>query len=212
MCGHPPGIIPDLFAKPFPHVRPVKQQPLTIFSRGRWSLNGERAVLLGRRRRNAAAGFTLVELMVVVLIISVLATISVPALQRIQRKTKSATIFNDFRVFGAAFDTYAQEFGSWPADTAAGVFPAGMDQRINQTEWLRKTPMGGQYNWEYNQNHFGVVYRAAISISTTASAPLPLDVPQLIDLEQTIDGIPLNFLGGQFHIGTGLVPLYIIQP
>ena len=45
--------------------------------------------------------------MVVVLIISVLATISVPAIQRIQRKAKSTTIANDFRVFGAAFDTSA---------------------------------------------------------------------------------------------------------
>lgn len=88
-----------------------------------------------------------------------------------------------------------------------------MDQRINQTAWLRQTPMGGQDNWEYNQNHFGTVYRAALSISATAGAPLPLDVNQLIDLEHTID-LPatLDFLGGSFHLGTGLVPLFIIQP
>jgi prepilin-type N-terminal cleavage/methylation domain-containing protein len=166
-----------------------------------------------RRWSGATRGFTLVELMVVVLIISVLATISVPALQRMQRKTKTATIVNDFRVFGAAFDTYAQEIGTWPADTAAGVFPPEMDQRINQTAWLRTTPMGGQYNWESNQLHFGVTYRAAIAINATAGAPLPLDNNMLLDLEHAIDGKnQTNWFGGSFHLGTGTVPLYIIQP
>lgn len=164
-------------------------------------------------RHIAARGFTLVELMVVVLIISVLATISVPAIQRIQRKAKSTTIANDFRVFGAAFDTYAQEMGAWPAETAAGVFPPEMDQRINQTAWLRKTPMGGQYNWENNQLHFGITYRAGIAIGATAGAPLPLDNNMLLDLEHAIDGKnQTNWFGGSFHLGTGLVPLYIIQP
>ncbi len=162
--------------------------------------------------RVATRGFTLVELMVVVLIISVLATISVPAFQRIQRRSKTAAIMNDFRVFGAAFDTYAQEMGAWPAETAAGVFPPEMDQRINQTAWQRKTPMGGQYNWEYNQLHFGLRYTAAITINATASAPLPLDVNQLFDFEYGIDGKnQINWFGGSFRLGTGLVPLYLIQ-
>src|SRR5262245_59165200 len=94
------------------------------------------------RRAKCTAGFTLVEMMVVVVIISVLAAVSVPAFQRIQRKSKVTAISNDFRVFAAAFDTYAQETGTWPAEAAAGVFPAGMDQRINRAAWTRKTPMG----------------------------------------------------------------------
>ena len=73
-------------------------------------------------------------------------------LNRIQRKSKVTAISNDFRVFAAAFDTYAQETGGWPAEAAAGVFPAGMDQRINKTAWRRKTPMGGQYNADVVQN------------------------------------------------------------
>lgn len=151
--------------------------------------------------------------MVVVLIISVLASIALPSFIRVQRRTKSSTIFNDFRTFGAAFDTYAQENGKWPPEAAAGVFPVGMDQRINKTAWQRQTPMGGQYDWDNNQLHFGVKYQAAIAINATASAPLPLDVNQLTDLEYLIDGAnQINWLGGNFHIGTGLVPLYIVQP
>ena len=81
------------------------------------------------------------------------------------------------------------------AECAAGVMPAGMTGRLNDTTWLRTTPMGGKYNWENNQLHFGVRNQAAIAISATASAPLVLDVPQLYDVEREIDGNS-NLLGG----------------
>ena len=99
-------------------------------------------------RATRPRGFTLVEVMVVVLIISVLASLAVPAFARIKRHARTTAIVNDFRVFAGAFDTYAHENGQWPAEAAAGVFPAGMDQRLNKTAWLRPTPMGGQYNWD----------------------------------------------------------------
>ena len=152
--------------------------------------------------------------MVVVLIISVLATISVPALRLIQRKAKTTTIVNDFRVFGAAFDTYAQEMGDYPVDTAAGVFPTGMDDRIDPIAWQRTTPMGGKYNWENNQNDiFGMKHPAAIAISAVAGAPLPLDVTMLYDLEHTIDSPnALIWNAGNFRLGPGIAPLYVIQP
>ena len=151
--------------------------------------------------------------MVVVLIISVLASITVPSFQRIQLRSKTTTIVNDFRTFAAAFVVYAQENGAWPAETAAGVVPPEMSVSLNNTAWQRKTPMGGQYNWEYNQMHFGTRYQAAIDISATASAPLKLDVAQLTDLEHVIDGkTQINWLGGNFHLGTGIIPLYIVQP
>ena len=158
------------------------------------------------------AGFSLVEIMVVVLIISVLATIALPSFIRIQRRSRTAAIQNDFRTFAAAFDTYAQEHGGWPAEAATAIIPTGMDQRLNVAAWQRKTPMGGQYDWEGNQLHFGTRYAASIAIKATASAPLALDVNQLVDLETVIDKGSFNWLGGSFHLGTGLVPLFIVQP
>jgi prepilin-type N-terminal cleavage/methylation domain-containing protein len=78
------------------------------------------------RLRLARAGFTLIEIMVVVVIISVLAAVAVPALQKVQRKAKTTTIVNDFRVFTAAFDSYAQEMGAWPPEAAMpGFSPPG---------------------------------------------------------------------------------------
>ena len=156
-------------------------------------------------------GFTLVEVMMVVLIISVLAALAVPVVLRIQRQAKTTAIVNDFRVFAAAFDAYAHTSGTWPADSAAGVMAAGMSTYLSVPSWGRVTPMGGKYNWESNQTHLGTKLRAAISISSAAGAPLTLDVPMLIELESQVDG-DNNLLGGSFRLGTGLVPVYVIQP
>jgi prepilin-type N-terminal cleavage/methylation domain-containing protein len=165
-----------------------------------------------RRHEVAPGGFTLVEVMVGMVIISMLAALAVPALRHIQRKAKSTAIANDFRVFGAAFDTYAQETGTWPADTAIGVFPPVMAQRINSAVWLRKTPMGGKYNWEKGKTHRGLTYAAAIAIGAATGAPLPLDTPQLQDLEHTIDSPrAVNWNTGSFRLGSGTVPLFVIQ-
>lgn len=148
--------------------------------------------------------------MVVVLIISVLATLAVPSIRLLRTRAKTAIIVSDFRTFDAAFSAYAQETGSWPADTAAGVMPAGMSDRLNNTAWLRPTPMGGRYNWERNQLHFGIRYNAAIAISATASSPLPLDVNQLYDIDRK--GDDGNLFNGIFRIGSSLNPLWIVQP
>src|SRR3954467_5056472 len=106
-----------------------------------------RKVLMLRAGRHHR-GFTLVEIMVVVVIISVLAAIAVPTVARVQRRARTTAVMNDFRVFAAAFDTYSHQNGTWPAEGAAGVVPAGMSQYLNTTAWERTTPIGGKYNWE----------------------------------------------------------------
>jgi prepilin-type N-terminal cleavage/methylation domain-containing protein len=164
-----------------------------------------------RARRSSRHGFTLVELMVVVLIISVLAMLAVPGIKRVQLRAKTAVIVSDFRTFAAAFDTYAQENGSWPAEAAAGVLPVEMIGRLNETAWLRTTPMGGKYNWENKQLHFGIRNQAAIAISATATAPLVMDANQLYDIERELDGNG-DLLSGMFRIGSSLNPLFIVQP
>jgi prepilin-type N-terminal cleavage/methylation domain-containing protein len=161
-------------------------------------------------RSYSLRAFTLVELMVVVLIISLLTMLAVPAFARMRQRTKTAAIINDFRVFAAAFDAYAHEHGNWPAESAAGEMPAGMATRLDASAWGRVTPMGGKYNWESDQMHFGIRYRAAISIAPATGAPLAFDVNQLISLEQTLDR-NLDWLAGNFRLGTGMVPLFVIQ-
>jgi type II secretory pathway pseudopilin PulG len=152
----------------------------------------------------------LVEIMVVVTIISLLAALGVPALQSVQRRTVATAIGNDLRTFAAAFDVYAHETGGWPAEVAEGVVPPEMATRLKSTDWLRPTPLGGQYNWDHNQMHAGSRYRAAIAISGTTAAPFGQDLDLLESVDRIIDDG--NLATGNFRIGADDEPVFIVSP
>lgn len=164
----------------------------------------------GAKRVRRDAGFSLVEVMVVVMIISMLAALGVPAIIRVKTKAKVSVIVSDLRVFASAFDAHAQESGGWPAEVDAGVFPAGMSGRLNEVSWQRKTPIGGKYNWENDQLHGGIRPRAAIAISDTDDAPLVEDVDLWLEIDRALDDG--NLSTGNFRIGANSEPVYIILP
>lgn len=173
--------------------------------------------LIGAQRiPRSAAGLSMVELMIVVLIISMLFLAAIPAYQRIQRKARAAAITNDFRVFGAVFQAYAHEKGAWPGETAAGVLPPGISAEDLQTAtWNKPTPMGGQFDWEFNQTHPGGTspggrWRAAIAITGTAAAPLVVDGDLMQEIDEALDDGDLET--GNFRKGFGDCPILIIEP
>jgi prepilin-type N-terminal cleavage/methylation domain-containing protein len=57
------------------------------------------------------AGFTLVEIMIVVAIIALLAAIAVPGFLRARKRSQASKILNDLRLIDAAVDQYAIEQG-----------------------------------------------------------------------------------------------------
>jgi prepilin-type N-terminal cleavage/methylation domain-containing protein len=160
-------------------------------------------------KRRGVFGFSLIEIMITLAIISMVAAAGVPQVRKSQRRAKATIIANDFRTFAAVFEAYAQEKGAWPAETAAGITPPEVADRLNTGGWLRVTPLGGQYNWENNQMHGGVRYRAALSISETPSAPLPVDAEMLLEIDREIDDG--NLTTGSFRIGVNNDPLFILQ-
>ncbi len=174
--------------------------------------------LLGRQRfpRPATRAFSLVELMIAVLILSLLFFMAVPTYQRIQRKARATTVVNDFRVFAAAFQAYAHEKGSWPAESAAGVIPTGITSQDLQTvTWSVRTPMGGKFDWEYNQVHPGGTtpggkWHAALAINGTSDAPLIVDADLMQEIDEALDDGDLNT--GNFRTGFGDCPIFILEP
>ncbi|WP_309399632.1 type II secretion system protein [Cerasicoccus maritimus] len=93
-------------------------------------------------------GFTLVEIMIVVVIIGLLANIALPAFKKARMRTQATRFANDLRQFAGAFDTYTLETGVWPDDANEGVLPAGMVGYIDQGIFERETIYGGHYDWE----------------------------------------------------------------
>lgn len=162
----------------------------------------------GTHRRSG--GFTLVEIMVTVTIISLLVALAVPAMILVKRQSLATAVGNDLRVFAAALDVYSHEAGAWPAETDAGVLPPEMSGRFNETAWLKPTPIGGQYNWDNDQTHAGTRYRAAIAISSSGSSPVVQDADLFEAIDRVLDDG--NLSSGNFQIGAENEPVFIVAP
>lgn len=64
--------------------------------------------------RRAASGFTLLELIVVVAVIGILATIALPALKNIPRRAAESVLKNDLRAMRDVIDQYYADHGNYP--------------------------------------------------------------------------------------------------
>jgi prepilin-type N-terminal cleavage/methylation domain-containing protein len=65
------------------------------------------------------AGFTLVEIMIVVAIIALLAAIAVPGFLRARKRSQAAKILNDLRMIDSAIEQYAIETGKQSGSTVS---------------------------------------------------------------------------------------------
>lgn len=118
-----------------------------------------------RFHHGRARGFTLVEIMIVVVIIGLLAALAIPAFQRVQRASQNARVINDWRVFSQAFEVYNTLNGSWPNNVGPGVIPTlpvPMTGDFKAATWQAVTAIGGRWNWD---NSLGSGGNAGISIS-----------------------------------------------
>ncbi len=93
-------------------------------------------------------GYTLVEIMIVVVIVGLLASLAIPAFLRIQENSLATRIANDFRIFRGGFETYLMEHGSWPADVNQGVLPPEMEGYF--TSFTEPFPNGDLWDWDRN--------------------------------------------------------------
>ena len=77
--------------------------------------------------RSSRAGFTLVEIMIVVVIIGLLATMALPAWQKILAASQDKAVFNNARQLAAAADQYYLEYG---ANVAASSDLVGINNYV----------------------------------------------------------------------------------
>lgn len=145
------------------------------------------------------AGFTLVEIMIVVVIIGLLAAIAIPAFGRVRQAAQNSRFVSDLRTFSQAFESYASQNGRWPANAGSGAVPPGMSGDFNETNWKGRNSIGGRWNWDRNLN-------VPAGISTT---DVTVDDTQMIAIDRTIDDGDLST--GLFQkFGTRYT--YILEP
>lgn len=89
------------------------------------------------------AGFTLIELMVVVIILGILAAIALPAFASMTRRARYAEAKLDLNTIAKSLQMYRLENGRYPADTHGGVAPAGL------LDWPMDVPFDSEYDYDH---------------------------------------------------------------
>jgi general secretion pathway protein G len=81
----------------------------------------ERSIEIGKRGARGSDGFTLIELMIVVSIIGILATLAVPSYQSSVLKAKEAALRQDLSTLRDVLDQHKADQGKYPPSLSALV-------------------------------------------------------------------------------------------
>jgi len=146
---------------------------------GRSALPIEEANMITR----AKAGFTLIEMLVVILIIAVLAVIVIPRLLSSSRKAREAALRADLLELRNAIQKFNGDMGDWPAGldqlmlpksnppTGSGGGGIALDPNSYQGPYLRNPDQGlpvdpftKAVDWDYNPAS-GDIHSASTSIA-----------------------------------------------
>lgn len=161
---------------------------------------------MGLRKRNSQSGFSLVELMVVVAIIGILATLSVGAIQKqiaktrqSEAKTNLSNLYGAEKGFHAEFGTYASGFGTLKFGVEGnlrynfGFEDAGYDAGVNFASDFGYTGTVDILN--FNSDTFcGSASSTCTSLISASAANVPLAGYSVVDRDTFLAGAGIDNL------------------
>ena len=91
-------------------------------------------------------GFTIVELLIVVCILGILATIVMPKVQGSRARARAASVLGSMHAVRIALTIYYDSAGAWPPSAGAGNVPRGLQGYLPNS--LSFTGDGYQLRWQ----------------------------------------------------------------
>ncbi len=135
------------------------------------------------RIRTSGRGFTMIEILLVVVILGVLAAVVVPLLGSLTQDVERGAFVADIRVFSDAAELYRNKTGMFLEDAGSGFLPAGFAAYIDADEWLNGTPVGGVWDSEFNS--FGVT--SALGVHFDGSDGVTRDDEYMLGVDLAFD-------------------------
>jgi len=90
-------------------------------------------------------GFTLVEIMIVVVIIGLLASMAMIAVQQNRKKVLASTFGSDLRVFRDALVQCVTETADYNLGAPAGQLATVFAPYVRKSQWQQSSPIGGKW-------------------------------------------------------------------
>jgi len=109
------------------------------------------------------AGFTLIEILIVVTMIGLLAAIAVPAFGKLNTRSQNTAFVNDLRIASEAVQRYALENGGWPPDGGGGLPNELTGYLPPPDRWTIPTPVGGL--WGFTASTLPTEFKATLIVT-----------------------------------------------
>lgn len=126
-------------------------------------------------------GFSLIELVIVVIIIGVLGAIAIPRMSRGTEGARVSAFIAELNNFSTVIEQYRLEHLKNPADSSTGQAPPELVEYLRDNSWEGKTPIGG--HWDIEANDLGAI-TLAVGVHFQSDVP---DVDALQKIDSTID-------------------------
>lgn len=124
-------------------------------------------------RINDSRGFSIMELIVVVTLITTLATAVLLMVQGQTNKSKLSSVANTARMINEAASVYRMENGVWPKDVDNSIVPPEIAASLPANLFRRDSAVGGRWDWNGPGSSLGQV-GVSIRYATKSEADLKL--------------------------------------